>query len=194
MDATAAGTYRDHRPADGAGSGRAAALARLPYRRLRARQLRRLRSAGQPRSVRCPWSGTAPTTTRPTCAGGLRTPGGAGQRLRWRTRYQARRSSCSSPWADADPITITPPSFPPTPPVAAPRSSHGIPAPMSRTILSSIPSTTCRCWSGRRRRWIRPRDRRCRGGSCPRSIRRCGVCWRRAWAGGESGNSCRCYA
>ena len=35
---------------------------------------------------------------------------------------------------------------------------------------------------------------RCRGGNCPRSIRRCGVCWRRAWAGGESGNSCRCYA
>ena len=73
---------------------------------------------------------------------------------------------------------------------APPRSSPDIPGPTSRTTLSSTPSTTCRCWSGRRPPWIRLR--RCRGGICRKSIRRCGVCWRHAWANGASANSCRC--
>ena len=63
-------------------------------------------------------------------------------------------------------------------------------APASATTSSSTPSTTCRCWSGRREPWIRPR--RCRGGICPRSSARCAGCWSPAWAGGANGSTSRC--
>ena len=70
------------------------------------------------------------------------------------------------------------------------RSSPAIPAPMSRTTSSSTPSTTCRCWSGRRVLWIKPR--RCRDGSCPMSLAPCDGFWSPAWDGGGNGSTCRC--
>ena len=66
-----AGTHRDHRPADGARPGRAVAVA--------TGVLRRLRPAGQPGQLIVP--GAVPHQ-RLLGAGGLRTSGGADQRLR----------------------------------------------------------------------------------------------------------------
>ena len=70
------------------------------------------------------------------------------------------------------------------------RSSPGIPALMSRTISSSTPSTTCRCWNGRPGPWTRPRP--WRDGNCPRSMRRCAGSWKPGWASVASGNSYGC--
>ena len=49
--------------------------------------------------------------------------------------------------------------------VAGPRSSPAITAPTSGMILCSTPSTTCPCWSRRRRPWTRPLP--CRGWDLP---------------------------
>ena len=95
-------------------------------------------------------------------AGGLRTSGCADQRLRGPGGDQLRHRGHR-----------------PTPS-----------APTCRTTSSSTPSTICRCWSGRRGLWTRPR--RWRGGTCRKSTARCAVCWRTGWASVASGNSCGC--
>ena len=65
-----------------------------------------------------------------------------------------------------------------------------IPARTRETASSSTPSTTCRSWSGRRAPWTR--RRRCRDGSCQRSLACCVAFWSPAWAGGANGSTCRC--
>ncbi len=52
------------------------------------------------------------------------------------------------------------------------------------------PSTTCPCWSRRRRPWTKPLP--CRVGTFPRSLPRCGACWSPGWDQGASGSSSRC--
>ena len=64
------------------------------------------------------------------------------------------------------------------------------PVPTSGTTSCTTPSTTCPSWSGRQRRWTRPR--RCRAGISLRSLAPFAVCWRPAWVGGASESSCRC--
>ncbi len=63
-------------------------------------------------------------------------------------------------------------------------------APTSGTTSSTTPSTTYPCWSRRRRPWTRPL--RCRDGTCPRSLPRCGACWSPGWDEGASGSSSKC--
>ena len=59
-----------------------------------------------------------------------------------------------------------------------------------RMILCSTPSTTCPCWSRRRRPWTRPLP--CRDGTFPRSLPRCAACWSPGWDEGASGSSSKC--
>ena len=73
---------------------------------------------------------------------------------------------------------------------AAPRSSPGTHAHMSGTTSSTIPSTTCPCWSRRRAPWTRPRPGR--AGAFPRSSPPCAACWSPGWDDGASGSSSRC--
>ena len=72
---------------------------------------------------------------------------------------------------------------------AGPRSSPAITAPTSGMILCSTPSTTCRCWSRRRRPWTRPLP--CKDGTFPRSLPHCAGCWSPARDEGASGSSSR---
>ena len=73
---------------------------------------------------------------------------------------------------------------------AVPGSSPGTNAPMNEMTSCSTPSTTCPCWSRRRRPWTRRLPSR--GGTCPRSSARCAASRRRTWAEGASGSSSRC--
>ena len=73
---------------------------------------------------------------------------------------------------------------------AGPRSSPDTSVPMSGTISSTTPSTTCRSWSVSRDPWTRPL--RYRAGLYPRSSARCAGFWSPAWDGGASGSTCRC--
>ena len=66
----------------------------------------------------------------------------------------------------------------------------GTSAPMSGTISSTTPSTTCRSWSVSREPWTRPL--RYRHGTSPRSSGRCAGCWKRAWDAGANGSMYRC--
>ena len=68
--------------------------------------------------------------------------------------------------------------------------SEVITAPTSGMILCSTPSTTCPCWSRRRRPWTRPLP--CRDGTCLRSLPRCSACWSPGWDQGASGSSSKC--
>ena len=73
---------------------------------------------------------------------------------------------------------------------AGPRSSPDTSVPMSGTISSTTPSTTCRSWSVSREPWIRPL--RYRAGLCQKSSARCAGFWSPEWDGGASGSTCRC--
>ena len=64
-----------------------------------------------------------------------------------------------------------------------PRSYRG-------TTSSSIPFTTCRCWSRRLARWTRPRPSK--DGTSLTSSPPCAACWSPGWDGGASGSLCRC--